>query len=68
MLTRILILGLLAGVAGVWYMLPPPHVSVSVSGTDVRAPHVRGAIHAHSQRSDGTGDVATIAAAATASH
>jgi hypothetical protein len=64
MLTRILILGLLAGVAGVWYMLPPPHVSVSVSGTDVRAPHVRGAIHVHSQRSDGTGDVATIAAAA----
>ena len=64
MLTRAMVLALLAGVAGVWYTLLPPRVPVPFSGTELRAPHVRGAIHVHSRRSDGTGDVATIAAAA----
>jgi hypothetical protein len=64
MLMRVMILAVLAGVAGVWYSLLPPRAGLPLTVTESRVPPVRGAIHVHSRRSDGTGDVATIAAAA----
>ena len=64
MLTRVMIVALLAGLAGVWYVLLPPRAGVSVTVTGPRSSPVRGAIHVHSLRSDGTADVGTIAAAA----
>jgi hypothetical protein len=64
MLTRLTVVALLAGVAGAWYALLPPRAGVSTAVTEPRASPVRGAIHVHSLRSDGTGDMGTIAAAA----
>ena len=55
----------LVAVAGgiAWYvLLPPQSVTLSTSSTDT-AP-IRGAIHVHTRRSDGTGTVDEVAAAA----
>lgn len=52
-----------AGAASAYVMLPAPAREVGVSGT-ARPRPVRGAIHVHSRRSDGTGTVEQIAAAA----
>ena len=59
-----MVIALVAGAAGAWYAALPPRARVlpTVSGTAV--PPVHGAIHVHSRRSDGTGDVEAIAAAA----
>ncbi len=65
MLKRVMIVALVAGAGGVWYALLPSRADVSMMVTDEpREPPVRGAIHVHSLRSDGTGDVDAIAAAA----
>ena len=55
----------LVAVAGgiAWYvLLPPQSVTLSTSSTD--AAPIRGAIHVHTRRSDGTGTVDDVAAAA----
>jgi len=55
----------LVAVAGgiAWYvLLPPQSVTLSTSSTD--AAPMRGAIHVHTRRSDGTGTVDEVAAAA----
>ena len=49
------------GIAWHW-LLPPQSVTLSTSSTDT-AP-IRGAIHVHTRRSDGTGTVDEVAAAA----
>jgi hypothetical protein len=64
MVTRAMIVAVLAGLASVWYVLLPPRAGVAVTVTEPRSAPVRGAIHVHSLRSDGTGDVSAIAAAA----
>jgi hypothetical protein len=64
MLTRVMALVLLSGAAGLWYMLPPPYASLPLAAVESVMPAIRGAIHVHTRRSDGTGDVPLIAAAA----
>ena len=64
MLTRVAVIILLASVAGTWYIALPPRATALLTVSSPLALPVRGAIHVHSQRSDGTGDVEAIAAAA----
>ena len=64
MLKRVIVLALLAGAVGAWYSALPPRARALLTVSGAPAPLVRGAIHVHSQRSDGTGDVGSIAAAA----
>ena len=59
-----IVIALLAGTAGAWYAALPPRARVAPTVSGAPAPPVRGAIHVHSRRSDGTGDVDAIAAAA----
>jgi hypothetical protein len=60
---RLLILAVaIAGVAFVAATLPPRAISLTPGAAD--AAHVRGIVHVHSRRSDGTGTVDQIAAAA----
>ena len=61
---RGMIVAVLVGLAGAWYALLPPLAGVAVIVAEPRSAPVRGAIHVHSLRSDGTGDVREIAAAA----
>ena len=49
--------------AGATYALLPPRATVITGGAGA-APPVRGALHVHTSRSDGTGDPDTVAAAA----
>jgi hypothetical protein len=60
---RLLTLVVLGGIAAAWYAVLPPRVPDVVTGGD-STKHVRGAIHIHTNRSDGTGTVDEIAAAA----
>ena len=64
MLKRVIVVALLAGAAGAWYAALPPHAQALLTVSGAPAPPVRGAIHVHSRRSDGTGDVEAIAGAA----
>jgi len=48
-----------------WYrLLPPSPVTLAVSATGATLAPIRGAIHVHTRRSDGTGTVDEVAAAA----
>ncbi len=64
--SRAVIVGVVAVVAlGAGYAAAPaPRLRLPVEGAAGAASAIRGAIHVHSDRSDGTGDVETIAAAA----
>ena len=62
MLKRVAVLVLLSTLAAAWYLALPPRVR-SAPGTGPRDP-VRGVIHVHTRRSDGTGTVDDVAAAA----
>lgn len=65
LLKRLVVVGLLAGIGTGWSLaLPPRARSLPAASPDLAMP-VRGAIHVHSQRSDGTGDVGEIAVAAS---
>ena len=64
MLKRAVVIALLAGVAGAWYIALPPRATALLTVSSAPELPVRGAIHVHSRRSDGTGDVEAIAAAA----
>lgn len=64
MLTRVVVFVLLSAAAGLWYMLPPPYASLAIAAAEPVMPVIRGAMHVHTQRSDGTGDVNAVAAAA----
>jgi hypothetical protein len=53
----------LAVLTGGWLLLLPPRAPASPSAS-ARPPAVRGAIHVHTRRSDGTGTIERVAAAA----
>jgi hypothetical protein len=54
----------IAGAGAVsWYLFLPP-APVALSSTGATTPPIRGAIHVHTRRSDGTGTVDEVAAAA----
>ena len=61
---RVVVPVLLSCAAGLWYMLPPPYARLPIGAAESAMPAVRGAMHVHTRRSDGTGDVALVAAAA----
>ena len=63
MLKALLLVCAAAAGAGWYYALPPRAVALPPPPAGLMRP-VRGAIHVHSNRSDGTGDVDAIAAAA----
>lgn len=61
---RVVLLLLVASLGGAWFLaLPPRAPAEGVAATEPR-PELRGAIHVHTNRSDGTGTVAEVAAAA----
>ena len=60
MLGRVLIIGVAASLAVLWYLTLPPRGAVA--STDEEAAIVRGAIHVHTTASDGTGTVDEVAA------
>jgi len=62
-LKAVIIIGLVAA-AGSVYLALPPRTRALPMVPGALAPPVRGAIHVHSRRSDGTADVEAIAAAA----
>ncbi len=62
MIVRALLIVCAVAVAGVWYLLLPPRAAVASPADE--AATVRGAIHVHTTRSDGTGSVDDVAAAA----
>ncbi len=64
MLKRVIVVVLVAGVAGAWYVALPRRARALPQVPGTLTPPVRGAIHVHSRRSDGTGDLEAIAAAA----
>jgi len=64
LLKRLIVLALLTAAGGAWYLALPPRARVIPDMPAGLAAPVRGAIHVHSQRSDGTGTVDEIAAAA----
>ena len=64
MLKRVIAIVLVGGVAGAWYVALPQRARALPPVQGALVPPVRGAIHVHSLRSDGTGDVQAIAAAA----
>lgn len=64
MMKRLVLVVALAGFAGAWYVALPPRARALPAASSELAMPVRGAIHVHSRRSDGTADVGEIAAAA----
>lgn len=62
--SRLLWLAALVFAAGAWYLALPARTTQLSNEALVKAPVVRGAFHVHSRRSDGTGTVQAIAAAA----
>lgn len=65
LLRRLIAVGLLAGTGATWYAALPPRAGSLPSASTEFATPVRGAIHVHTQRSEGTADVMEIVAAAT---
>jgi hypothetical protein len=63
-LTRILLLAVAAAAGAAWYLALPPRAGPLPPQPPGLPPPVRGAIHVHSNRSDGTASVIEIAAAA----
>jgi hypothetical protein len=63
-LKRLLLAGAALAAGAAWYASLPPRAMTVPPAPAGLAPPVRGALHVHSNRSDGTADVATIAAAA----
>jgi hypothetical protein len=63
MLKRAVALALVAGAASAWYVTRPTPPRQLPAATDEPTP-ARGVFHVHTQRSDGSGDVETIAQAA----
>ena len=64
MLKLVIAIALLAALAGAWYAALPPRAGALPTASSELATSVRGAIHVHSRRSDGTADVGAIATAA----
>ena len=64
MLKRLVLVVLLTALGGAWYLSLPPRARVLPTASSELATPVRGAIHVHSRRSDGTAEVGAIAAAA----
>jgi hypothetical protein len=64
LLKPLIVVGLLAGIGAAWYAALPPLTRALPAASREFAVPVRGAIHVHSRRSDGTADVGAIAAAA----
>ena len=61
---RVVIIAVVTALGGMWYLaLPPPSQVLPAPPADF-PPTVRGAIHVHTDRSDGTGTVAEVAGAA----
>ncbi|MBI4263831.1 MAG: CehA/McbA family metallohydrolase [Acidobacteria bacterium] len=61
---RALVGGALAALAVTWYQALPPRTPALPDAPDGVTPSVRGAFHVHTDRSDGTGTVDDVAAAA----
>lgn len=64
MRSRVLMIAVLAALGAVWYFTLPPRVQVQTASAAGLPPGLRGAIHVHTNRSDGTGAVGDIATAA----
>jgi hypothetical protein len=64
MLKRLVLVALLAGIAGAWYLALPPRAEPLPPARPGLEQPLRGAIHVHTGRSDGTAEVGEIAAAA----
>ena len=64
MLKRLVILAIAAALGVAWYTALPPAPRDVPPAADGLAVPVRGAMHIHTDRSDGTGTVAEVAAAA----
>jgi hypothetical protein len=64
LLKLLLLLGVAAAAGIVWYLALPPRAGALPPQPPGLSPPVRGAIHVHSNRSDGTARVGDIAAAA----
>ena len=62
--TRIILLAIAAAIAVSIVLVMPPRTRALATEPLLNAPVVRGAYHVHSSRSDGTGTVGEIAAAA----
>lgn len=61
---RAIVLLLLAGLGAAWYLALPPRAPAQEAAASGSARELRGAIHVHTNRSDGTGTVEEVAAAA----
>lgn len=64
MIRRRIIVGLLAAAGAGWYVALPPRARDLPVAPSTVSPAVRGAFHVHTERSDGTGSVDDVAAAA----
>jgi hypothetical protein len=62
--TRLIVLLVVAALFAGWYLTLPEPVDALPARPAGLAPPIRGAIHVHTNRSDGTGSVAQVAAAA----
>lgn len=63
-MARLVVLVLLAALGAAWYLALPPRAPAQDAAAAEPRPELRGAIHVHTNRSDGTGTVAEVAAAA----
>lgn len=61
---RVVLLLLVAALATAWYLALPPRAPAQDAVTGEPGRELRGAIHVHTSRSDGTGSVEDVAAAA----
>lgn len=61
---RVLLPLLVAALGAAWYLALPPRAPVQAAAGSESRPELRGAIHVHTNRSDGTGSVEDVAAAA----
>ena len=62
--TRVIVLVFVVGLAAAWYVALPPHMQPPAAPAAKEQRVLRGAIHVHTRRSDGTGTVEEVAAAA----
>jgi hypothetical protein len=63
---RVILIAVAVLLGGAWYLGLPPRRQADSAGTGRATAGVRGAIHIHTNRSDGTGSVDDVAAAAAA--